>query len=150
LRLRARHGVTSRDVERIDCPVASFIVPIVCEPIVEKMAPASDSHGRVSLQYTLAETLARGELGKKAYSPESLQDSEILGLARRVHYTVDPAMPGPGHFKGEVRITLRDGRELVEGEEYNRGSLENPMTEAELWQKFDDNAGEFLTPDQRS
>ena len=150
LRLRARHGITPRDVERIDCPVAAFIVPIVCEPIVEKMAPASDSHGRVSLQYTLAETLARGELGKKAYAAASLQDSEILGLAQRVHYVVDPSYPGPGHFKGEVRVALRDGRALLEVEEYNRGSFENPMTEAELWRKFDDNASEFLAPDQRS
>src|SRR5262249_27462311 len=89
-------------------------------------------------------------LGKKAYAPDSLHDSEILGVAQRVHYVVDPSYPGPGHFKGEVRIALRDGRELVEVEEYNRGSFENPMTEAELWQKFDDNAGEFLAPEQRS
>ena len=92
LRLRARHGITPADVERIDCPVAAFIVPIVCEPVAEKTAPASDSHGRVSLQYTLAEALALGELGKTAYRDASLTNPEILALARRVHYTVDPEL----------------------------------------------------------
>jgi 2-methylcitrate dehydratase PrpD len=150
LRVRARHGLKPADVERIDCPVASFIVPIVCEPITEKTAPASDSHGRVSLQYTLAEALALGELGKSAYRETSLSNPEILALARRVHYAVDPAFPGPGHFKGEVRVTLADGRVLVETEEFNRGSFENPMTDVEIEKKFHDNAAGFLAEGKRA
>jgi 2-methylcitrate dehydratase PrpD len=38
---------------------------------------------------------------------------------------------------------------LEEIEEYNRGSAENPMDEAELRAKFDDNAGGFLPAVQR-
>jgi 2-methylcitrate dehydratase PrpD len=149
LRLRSRLGITAADVERIDCPVAAFIVPIVCEPVAEKTAPASDSHGRVSLQYTLAEALVRGELGKAAYRETSLRSPEILALAGRVHYDVDPAFPGPGRFKGVVRVTLKDGRSVVEVEEFNRGSFENPMTFAELRAKFDANASGFLSSDAR-
>ena len=143
-RLQGRHGIGAADVERIDCPVAAFIVPIVCEPIAEKTAPASDSHGRVSLQYTLAEALVLGELGKHAYRDESLRNPEILALARRVHYAVDPTFPGPGRFKGAVTVTLKDGRSFTEVEEFNRGSLENPMTDDELRAKFDANASRYL------
>src|SRR5206468_6774083 len=102
LRIRTAHGVTPADVERIDVPVAAFIVPIVCEPVAEKFAPASDSHGRVSLQYSLAEALVRGTLGRHAYSDANLRDPEILALAGRVRYHVDAAFPGPGRFKGAV------------------------------------------------
>ena len=63
LRLRKLHGIRPAEVERIECPVTAFIVTIVCEPTEEKFAPASDSHGRVSLAYTLAEALYSGELG---------------------------------------------------------------------------------------
>ena len=149
LRLRATHGLRGSDVERIDCPVAAFIVPIVCEPVEEKLAPASDSHGRVSLQYTLAEALHHGELGRHAYAPESLRDPEILALARRVHYQVDPDFPGPGRFKGAVRVTMKDGRTLAEVEEYNRGSRENPMSEPDIRRKFDENAGDILSAGAR-
>jgi 2-methylcitrate dehydratase PrpD len=149
LRLRSLHGIRIGDVERIDCPVTAFIVGIVCEPIAEKFAPASDSHGRVSLQYSLAEALALGSLGKNAYQAQSLWNPEILALARRVHYRVDPAYPGPGRFKGEVTITLKDGTRLYELEEYNRGSAENPMSHEEIRAKFDDNAGGFLNPAAR-
>ncbi len=145
LRLRSAHAVNAADVERIDCPVAAFIVPIVCEPTSEKLAPASDSHGRVSLQYSLAEALVRGSLGRYAYSDDSLRDPAVLALARRVRYHVDPAFPGPGRFKGAVTVTLTDGRSLTELEEYNRGSAENPMSDDELRAKFDENAGGFLS-----
>jgi 2-methylcitrate dehydratase PrpD len=145
LRLRAAHGLTAADVAQIDCPVAAFIVPIVCEPTSEKLAPASDSHGRISLQYSVAEAFVRGTLGRHAYSDDSLRDPEILGLAGRVRYHVDETFPGPGRFKGAVTVTLTSGRVLTEVEDYNRGSAENPMTDAELRAKFDENAGGFLS-----
>ncbi len=149
LRLKAKHGIQPEDVERMECPVTAFIVGIVCEPTEEKFAPASDSHGRVSLQYSLAEALYHGALGKTAYSVESRKNPQILALARRVEYRVDPDYPGPGRFKGAAKIVLKDGREFEEVEEYNRGSAENPMTYQELRAKFDDNAGGFLSSEQR-
>ncbi len=149
LRLRAKHEIKPADVERIECPVTAFIVGIVCEPTEEKFVPASDSHGRVSLQYSLAEALYHGALGKSAYSAESRQNPEILGLARRVQYYIDPAYPGPGRFKGAVKIVLKDERGFEEIEEYNRGSAENPMTYEELRAKFDHNSSVFLSAAQR-
>ena len=150
LRLRRKHAIQPADVERIECPVTAFIVGIVCEPTAEKFAPASDSHGRVSLQYSLAEALYFGALGKNAYAPNSLTNPEILALARKVHYHVDPTYPGPGRFKGAVKIALRDGRSFEEVEEYNRGSAENPMTYDELRAKFDENASGLLSEAARA
>ena len=144
LRLRNARRVRADDVESIDCPVAPFIVPIVCEPQSEKLTPTSDSHGRISLQYTLAETLVRGTLGRYAYSAENLRDATILDLARRVRFHADPSFPGPGRFKGAVTVRLKDGRTLTEVEEYNRGSAENPMSDDEIRAKFDENADGIL------
>ncbi|HEX5229233.1 MAG TPA: MmgE/PrpD family protein [Bryobacteraceae bacterium] len=150
LRLREKYGIDPREVEHIECPVAAFIVGIVCEPTSEKFAPASDSHGRVSLQYSIAEALYQGSLGKNAYSAASRANPEILNLARRVQYRVDPNFPGPGRFKGAVKVTLKSGREIEEIEEYNRGSAENPMTTDELRAKFAENSSGFLSAEQQS
>ena len=149
LRVRETHRVRPEDVVSIDCPVAAFIIPIVCEPADEKLAPASDSHGRVSLQYSLAEALVKGSLGKNAYSDASLHDPAILGVARRVSFHADPQFPGPGRFKGAVTVTLKDGRTITEVEEYNRGSAENPMSDADIQTKFHENAEGFLDADAR-
>ena len=150
LRLRERHRIAAADVASIECPVAEFNVSIVCEPVEEKCAPATQAHCRVCLQYTLAEALCRGELGRNAYIDRYRLDPDVLALARRVTYHVDPAFPGPGRFKGVVRVTLNDGRSFSETEEYNRGSAENPMTDVELGAKFDDNASGFLSASERA
>jgi 2-methylcitrate dehydratase PrpD len=150
IRLHHQHDLQPAEIESVDCPVTGFIVSIVCEPTAEKHAPASDSHGRVSLQYSVAEALFFGELGKHAYSDQSRRNPEILALARRVRYRVDPDYPGPGRFKGAVTVTLKDGRQFTEVEEYNRGSAENPMTYQELRAKFDENASGFLSVDARA
>ena len=39
---------------------------------------------------------------------------------------------------------------MEEVEEYNRGSIENPMSDQELRAKFDENASAFLGPAERS
>ncbi|MEJ1969436.1 MAG: SDR family NAD(P)-dependent oxidoreductase [Rhizomicrobium sp.] len=65
LRLAGRHKISAADVDWIDCPVPQYIVPIVCEPVAEKTAPVSDFHGRVSLQYTLAEAWCGAGLGAR-------------------------------------------------------------------------------------
>ena len=78
----ARHPAGRRAVDRL--PVAEFNVSIVCEPVEEKVAPATEAHGRVCLQFTLAEALVRGQLGRSAYSEDARHDPEILAVARRV------------------------------------------------------------------
>jgi len=146
LKLRARYAIDPSDVREIVCPVASYIVPIVCEPVAEKCRPKSDSHGRVSLQYTLAEALFLGRLGKDAYQRKTLENQAVLDLAERIICRVDPAFPGPGQFKGVVKIFLKSGacREAVE--KNNRGSAENPMSREEILAKFEENAAGLLPP----
>jgi 2-methylcitrate dehydratase PrpD len=136
LRARRDFDIAPSDVVQIDCPVAEFNVSIVCEPIEEKLAPATDSHARISLQYTIAEALYIGTLGKSAYAEQNLRNAEILALARRVRYYVDPDFPAPGRFKGAVRITLSDGRVITDTQEHNRD-------------KFDRNADGILSPAER-
>jgi 2-methylcitrate dehydratase PrpD len=97
----------------------------------------------------VAEALHEGRLGKSAYSPQNLHNPEILALAHRVHYHVDSGFPGPGRFKGAVRITLDDGRVIEETQEHNLGSPENPMSAAQLRAKFDENSGGVLSAAER-
>ncbi len=148
LRLRARYDLTPETIARVVCPVAPYIVGIVCEPLAEKRRPLTDSHGRVSLQFTLAEALARGRIGKDAYAESSLRDPAILALADRVEFAIDPTMPGSERFKGVVEIETTDGRRFREVEEHNRGSAANPMTHQEIEAKFRENVARVLDESQ--
>lgn len=148
LRLRERHALDPSMIARVICPVAPYIVGIVCEPDTEKRRPLTDSHGRVSMPYTLAEALAIGRIDKNSYAPSSLRNPAILALADRVVIVADPTMPGSEQFKGVVVIETIDGRRFEDIEEHNRGSQANPMTDAELESKFRENVDGTLSGTQ--
>ena len=148
LHLYRNAGVRAANVERIECPIAEYMIPVVCEPVAEKVAPATDSHGRVSLQYSLAEALYQGRLGVDGYSPASLREPNILALARKVTYRIDPTAPGREHYKGWVIVHLKGGRTVEHIEPYNRGSAENPMSAEDIRAKFRENAARMLKPGQ--
>ena len=148
LRLRERLGLTPAMIARVECPVPPYILGIVLEPLAEKRRPLTDSHGRVSMQYTLAEALVLGRLGRDSYSAASLRDPAILSLADRIDYVVDESLPGPEQFKGVVRIELTTGGVVEDIEEHNRGSLANPMSVAEITGKFRENVSGTLSDEE--
>jgi len=148
LYLVREHDIRPGDVERIVCPIAHYMIPIVCEPLYEKMKPATDWHARVSLQYSLAEALYHGELTGRGYAPESLTNPKILEIAAKVQYEEDRQAPGHEQFKGWVIIETRDGRRFERIEPYNRGSAEYPMSDDDIKAKFRDNASLMLKTDR--
>jgi len=144
LRLHAQ-GLRADQVKRITCLLNKEWVPIVAEPLHEKLKPETPWHGRVSLQYTLAEALYTGRIDVRSYSMDNLRNSAILDLASKVRCEVDPNAPGREQFKGWVIVDTKDGRRLEEIEEFNRGSRQNPMSEGEIITKFRANSGFLLS-----
>lgn len=144
LALVDKHGIRASDVQSIMCPIAAHMIPIVCEPVEEKMHPASDWHGRVSLQYSIAEALYFGKLDGQGYAEESLRNPAILALAKKVGYRLDPDAPGRAHFKGWVIVETVDGRRFEHVEPRNRGSASNPMGVDDIKEKFRSNASLML------
>ncbi len=142
--LHQKEGLRAEQVERIVCPIADYMVPIVCEPVAEKLRPASDWQGRVSLQYSIAESLYHGKCDVHSYAAGSLRNPAILELAKRVSYTIDKSAPGRSQFKGRVIVDTKDGRRLERIEEHNWGSREKPMTPSDIDAKFRTNAGVVL------
>lgn len=144
-RVLQANQIKPADIQSINCPVSEYIVGIVCEPAAEKRRPLSDSHGRVSLQYTLAEAAVLGKITRHSYTPAALANPEILQLADRINFYVDKDFPGPERFKGQVEIVLHSGQRFTEIEEHNRGSLQNPMTDEEIFDKFYTNIAGVLS-----
>lgn len=148
LALRAEHGFGGDDVEEIACPVAGYMVGVMCEPREEKIAPPNDVRARVSLAWCMAEAAYRGKPGPTAYGDDALADPAIADLARRVTYSIDETAPGTERFKGWVVVTTKDGRRLERVQEHNHGSLADPMSADEIRAKFAENAGRLL-PEER-
>lgn len=138
-------GLRAQEVKRILCPIADYMIGVVCEPRDKKVAPQNDWQGRGSLQYSLAEALVTGRLDGTSYRSEGSTRAEIRALAQKVDYEVDETAK-PGQFKGWVIVETLDGRRLEWIEPYNRGSAERPLSEADIVKKFRDNAAPLFNP----
>jgi 2-methylcitrate dehydratase PrpD len=108
----------------------------------------TDAQARVSLQFVLAEALVHGAVGKHAFSASSLCNPRTLRIADRVICEIDHTWPGPERFKGTVGIKTADGRHFTATEEHNRGSPANPMSVAEIVDKFTENAAGVLSAER--
>ena len=138
--LRSQHKLTPSDIASIELRVHPGMMPIVCEPLANKIRPATAYAACFSLPFAVAVVLARGHAGIDDFSEESIKDPQVLELAARMRYVVDDTLPFPKAFPGWVKIRLRDGREIERRMDFSRGSREHPMSAAELEEKFSANA----------
>ena len=91
----------------------------------------------------------RGRFGLAELEDEALHDPEILALAARVDYAPDPATTFPAHYTGELILRLDDGRELRHREAMNRGCADRPLSNADIQDKFMQNA-RLVLPEARA
>ena len=74
----------------------------------------------MNIEYCAAVALTDGEAGPGQFTPERIADPDLVALAQRARFTVDPEIEQlyPKTFPAKVAIRTRDGRELnsrVEG-----------------------------------
>ena len=53
-----------------------------------------------------------------------------------MRYVVDPDNPYPRAFTGHIRVVLHDGRVMEERQPHMRGGAQEPLTRAEIEEKF--------------
>ena len=149
LMLYHEEGLRAEQVESVTCPIAEWMIPVMCEPREVKLHPQSEYHAKFSFPFTMAAALTFGRLGVEAFSAGNIRDAAILKLAEKIHHEVDRSAPGTGRFKGWVKVTTIDGRHLERLVEDNWGSLANPMTPDQVRRKFRENAALAL-PEARA
>ena len=130
----------AEEIEEVVVTVPAAVVPSVLEPARHKLAPRTAYEAKFSLQYSTAAMLVHGQIGIATYTDEAIVDPHVLELAKRVRYETPEFPTYPQAFPGGVRIRTKAGETLEANAPYQRGSPQNPMTEAEVRTKFRANA----------
>jgi 2-methylcitrate dehydratase PrpD len=65
-----------------------------------------------------------------------VREAAVLALAAKVRYRIDPKNPYPKNFTGHIRATLRDGSVVEERQPHMRGGAQEPLTRADIEEKF--------------
>lgn len=130
-----RKGLRHEDVDRMTCLVADWMVPVVCEPEAQKKRPTTPWHGRVSLPYTIAESLYFGRLNAESYRQENLQSKEILNLVDRIDYSIDDSAKVSRSYKGWIRVQTKKG-EILEEIKHDQENSDRSLSEKDFMNKI--------------
>ena len=126
--LHNNSAVSADKIDRVEIEVNPL-----CLTLCDRPNPLSDQDGQVSLQHWAAVTLLRGTAGLAEVTPDSIMNSEIVAMRARVHVRADATIGTDGT---RFTLTLHDGTILTETITHALGSLEKPMSDDALADKF--------------
>jgi len=128
IELRNAHGLTGEEIDRIDLRVD----PLVLE-LTGKRSPQRGLEGKFSVYHSAAVAILHGRAGEAEYSDSCVRDPRVIALRDRVQAVAEAGIREDEVY---VTITLKDGRALSMHVEHAIGSLERPMSDAQLEAKF--------------
>lgn len=140
IQLRNQYHITADQIECINLRVN----PLVLE-LTGKKAPQEGLEGKFSIYHAVAVAIVEGAGGEKQFSDQAVRNPTIVALREKVVPVVDATIKPE---QVDMRVTLKDGRELNKYIEHAIGSLEVPMTDPDLEAKFADLAEGILTMQQ--
>jgi len=106
--------------------------------IVKELRPRTPYQAKFSIAYCVAVALLDGCVGLEQFSPERLGDPAIAALLERTQVVVadDLTAKYPAAWPARVTLTLPDGAKVTGSSDYPRGNPENPVSTAQLEEKF--------------
>jgi 2-methylcitrate dehydratase PrpD len=132
----AAKGIKPADVRELLCEVAEGTVHRLWEPLADKQRPPNGYAAKFATPYLIATGFVKGGVGLGAFTPQAVADKDVLALAAKVKYVVDPDNPYPKNYTGHIKATLNDGRVVEERQPYLRGGAQEPLTQQDVIDKF--------------
>ncbi len=128
MQLRNAHDLRAGDIERVDLRVHSLVLELT-----GKTAPRNGLEAKFSVYHACAAGILFGQAGEAEFSDASVARADVVALRDRVRASVDDAID---EASADVAVTCRDGRTLHVFVEHAIGSLQRPMSDADLARKF--------------
>ena len=128
VQLREKHGLQAGEIAGVTLRVH----PLVLE-LTGKKTPATGLQSKFSVYHSCAAGLLYGQAGEHEYTDEVVNRPELLALRARVEAIVDDAID---ESAADVTVRTTDGRVLHVFVAHAVGSLERPMSDAQLRAKF--------------
>jgi len=120
-------------------------VHIRTSPLVPELTAIRKPHtgleGKFSIFHAAAAALVTGAAGEPQFADAAVRDPQVVAVRERVSFAADP---GIRKLEAYVAITLRGGRKVEQHVEHALGTLERPMSDADLEQKFRSLAADVL------
>ena len=128
--------VKSDEIRELVCEVGEGTVHRLWEPLAAKQRPPNGYGAKFSTPYCIAAGFVRGNVGLDSFTDVAVKDPAVLNIASKVSFVIDPKNPYPDNFTGHIRALLKDGRVVEERQPHMRGGAHEPLSGADIEQKF--------------
>jgi 2-methylcitrate dehydratase PrpD len=128
IRLRDENGLTPDMIERVEVAVHPRVMDVTAIKY-----PKTGLEAKFSVYHAAAVAIVEGAAGERQFSDETVRAPAIAQLRARVSAAIDP---GLGKAQARVTIRLRNGDRLAVFVEHAVGSVQNPMSDRMIEDKF--------------
>ncbi len=128
VQLRNAHNLKPEQIAKVTLKVHSLVLELT-----GKKTPADGLQSKFSVYHSCAVGLIFGQAGEHEYTDEVVNRPDVLALRAKVEAIVDDSID---EASADLTVHTTDGRELHLFVERAIGSVENPMSNAQLRGKF--------------
>jgi 2-methylcitrate dehydratase PrpD len=128
VQIRNENGVKAEDIASI----ALKVHPLVLE-LTGKKTPQTGLEGKFSVYHSAAVAIIHGRAGEEEYSDTAVRDPRVTTLRDKVTAEADRSLHEDAAW---IRVTLTNGQAIEKHVAHAIGSLERPMSDADLEAKF--------------
>jgi 2-methylcitrate dehydratase PrpD len=128
IQIRQAHAIDTSAIESVE-----LTVPPVAIDLAGKTEPKTELESKFSLGHCAAVALLHGRVLVDHFAEEAFADPAVKRLGQLTRAKADPALR---KTEARVRVTLQNGAAYDAYVEHALGSLEKPMTDADVAAKF--------------
>jgi 2-methylcitrate dehydratase PrpD len=145
LSLRVKHQIKPENIKEVNITASQSTYDLSQPPEV-KRKPRTIIDAQFSVPYVSAVALQYGAVTVDDFTLETIKRPEVLEMAQKVNTALDTGMNRHGVGPSTVAITTKDGKIYTEHVEHCLGSVERPMSLADVARKFRECAPSAVKP----
>jgi 2-methylcitrate dehydratase PrpD len=133
LAICAEYGISHGDIASVRIGMAQSTVDIC-----GGMTHDTFFEGQFSLAFVVATGFVKGRVRLEAFTPEALKDPKVSALVKKCTVFVDPEVEEafPLQRKAHLIVETKDGKTIDYMQQTRKGAPDNPLSDAELEEKY--------------
>lgn len=140
LHLKREHKIRFADIAKMEVSIPPLRYQRHYHPEVK-----TGLRGKFAINYVVALAFLDGKLEIDTFTDAKANEPQVQDALSTVNVIVDETIPEPGPYC-PVSVDLKGGIRFTHTARIPKGHPENPMTEAEVLDKFRGNAKQVLSP----
>jgi 2-methylcitrate dehydratase len=144
----SKNGIDPHDVAEVKVETTTRGADILSDP--SKYEPRTKETADHSLPYCIAVAVTKGNVLPSDFEESALADPFVWEMLPKIKVVANPEIDAmfPGIKRAIVTVTTQDGRSFSVQADHAKGRAENPLSDAELIDKFRANASHAMTEER--